>query len=53
MSLREARPLLSHCEADEDSRSNLVSSGQAPQSLSERGEIAVLPLVARNDSVGV
>jgi len=37
----------------EVSRSNLVSSGQAPQSLSNRGEIATLPLVARNDSVGV
>ena len=30
-----------------------VAPGQAPQSLSERGEIAALPLVARNDSVGV
>jgi hypothetical protein len=37
VSLRGARPLVCHCEADEVSRSNLVVSGQAPQSLGKAG----------------
>src|SRR5713101_5509464 len=51
MSLRGAGPLACHCEADAVSRSNLVGSGQAPQSLSAKTEIAALPMVARNDTL--
>ena len=52
VSLRGARFLTCHCEADEVSRSNLnAGSEQAPQSSEsiENKEIATLPSVTRND----